>query len=120
MSFTKRFIEYQEYNDLLIKALMHLDEKDMLPENQIRGIARKVIQKQNPEELNTKSQRWHFCNDLEPFMEKITCENPDCNSPLGVRNLEEAFNHKDQYGELLCPDCLINRGRKDRYMNNKE
>jgi hypothetical protein len=115
MSFTKRFIEYQDYNDTLVKVLMYLDENDLLPENQIRGIARKVIKKQKPDELNTESQRWHFCNDVVPFMEKITCENPDCNSPIGVRALEEAFNHKGGHGELLCPDCLINRGREDHY-----
>lgn len=116
MSFTKRYIEYQDHNDTLVVVLTYLDENDMLPENQIRGIARKVIKKQNPDELNTKSQRWHFCNDIKPFIEKIVCENPDCNLPIGVANLEEAFNHRDQYG-LLCPDCLINKGREEHYRN---
>ena len=117
MSFTKRFIEYQEHNDTLIEVLTYLDENDLLPENQIRGIARKVIKKQYPEDLNTETQRWHFCNDLEPFIKNICCENPECNSPIGIRNLEEAFKYRDQYGQLLCPDCLINRGRKDHYGN---
>lgn len=114
MSFTKRYIEYQEHNDTLVAVLTYLDENDLLPENQIRGIARKVIKKQNPEELNTESQRWHFCNEVEPFIEKIICENPDCNSPIGITKLEGAFNHRDQFG-LLCPDCLINKGREERY-----
>lgn len=114
MSYTKRFIEYQEYNHTIVEVLTYLDENDMLPENQIRGIARKVIKKQNPEELNTRSQRWHFYNEIEPFVEQITCENLECNSPIGASNLEEAFIHRDQYG-LLCPDCLINKGREEHY-----
>jgi len=117
MSFTKRFIEYQEHNDALIAVLTYLDESDMLPENRIRGIARKVIKKQNPEELNTESQRWHFCNEVEPFIEKISCENQECNSFIGIHNLEEAFNHREQYGQLLCADCLINKGREEHYRN---
>jgi hypothetical protein len=75
MSFTKRFVEYQEHNETLISVLKYLDENNLLPENRIRGIARKVIKKQNPEELSTKSQRWIFCTEAEPLIENICCEN---------------------------------------------
>ncbi len=115
MSFTKRFIEQEEYNDHLIAALRHLDENDILPENQMRGIARTIIKKQRPENLNTEAQRWEFFNHIKPFLENILCENSECNTQIGIDNLEQAFDHKDQYGLLLCPDCLINKGREEHY-----
>jgi len=86
MSFTKRFIEYQEYNDYLLAALKYMDNKEMFPENQIRGIARSIVKKKNPENLNTKSQRWAFYQQIVPLMNSIICE--DCNSKIGIENLE--------------------------------
>ena len=117
MSFTKRFIEHNEYNDTLISVLQHLDENDLLPNNLIKGIARKVIDVQSPEELSTRSQRWHFYNDVKPFIENIRCENNDCNSHIGTDILEESFNYKNQYGKLLCIDCRLNKDRENHYLN---
>ena len=115
MSFVKRFTEYQEYNDALVSVLKHLDENDSLPRDETRGIARKIIKGQKPDELNSRSQRWTFYNCIEPLLKNIRCENDDCNALIGISGLEEAFNHKEQYGELLCLDCLINRWRLEYY-----
>lgn len=117
MSFIKRFTEHHEYHCTLVAVLKYLDERDSLPRDESRSIARRIINGENPDNLNTSSQRWSFYNRLEPFLKDIRCENSDCNSLIGISSLEESFNHAGQYGALLCIDCLINRWRECHYNN---
>ena len=112
MSFIKHFIENQIYHESLLSMLKYLDKNDCFPEDQTRSIARTIIKKQRPYNLNTEHQRWRFFNEIQSHLEDICCKNGECGARIGINNIENAFNHEDQIGSLLCPDCLINKGRE--------
>lgn len=111
MSFVKRFTEHHEYHKTLVSVLRYLDENNLLPGGETQEIAKRIINGQKPDDLDTSSQRWSFYNHIEPLLKNISCEASGCNAKIGVSGLELAFTHERQYDALLCLDCLVDRWR---------
>jgi hypothetical protein len=92
------------YGELLADALEILLQNEEIEHDAAIGIAKKIISDRGLHHLSPK-QKVVFQQFVEPALE-IECGNPDCSHTISLRDIPEAYNNYDEFGKLLCENCL--------------